>query len=46
MSDLMITINSSAAKKNGFLIIETYYTKRVESNKSGRFKGGVTPYHL
>ena len=41
MSDLMITINSSAAKKNGFLIIETYYTKRVDSNKSGRFKGGV-----
>ncbi|SHM39683.1 Superfamily II DNA or RNA helicase, SNF2 family [Ruminococcus flavefaciens] len=37
----MITINSSASKKNGFLIIETYYTKKVDSNKSGKFKGGV-----
>ena len=41
MSDLMITINSSASKRNGFLIIETYYTKKVDSNKSGKFKGGV-----
>ena len=40
MSDLMITINSSASKKNGFPILETYYTKKVDSNKSGRFKGG------
>lgn len=37
----MITINTSASKKNGFLIIETYYTKKVNSNKSGKFKGGV-----
>lgn len=37
----MITINSSASKKNGFLIIETYYTKKVDSNKSGKYKGGV-----
>lgn len=36
----MITINSSASKKNGFLILETYYTKKVDSNKSGKFKGG------
>ena len=41
MSDLLITINTSASKKNGFLIIETYYTKKVDSNKSGNFKGGV-----
>ncbi|HOO07995.1 MAG TPA: DEAD/DEAH box helicase [Ruminococcus sp.] len=41
MSDLMITINASASKKNGFLVIETYYTKKVDSNKSGKFKGGV-----
>ena len=37
----MITINSSASKKNGFLILETYYTKKVVFNKSGKFKGGV-----
>lgn len=37
----MITINSSASKRNGFLVIETYYTKKVDSNKSGKFKGGV-----
>ena len=37
----MITINSSASKRNGFLIIETYYTKKVDSNKLGKFKGGV-----
>ena len=37
----MITINSSASKRNGFLIIETYYTKKVDSNKAGKFKGGV-----
>lgn len=41
MSELMITINSSASKRNGFLIIETYYTKKVDSNKAGKFKGGV-----
>lgn len=37
----MITINSSASKKNGFLIIGTYYTKKADSNKAGKFKGGV-----
>lgn len=37
----MITINSSASKKNGFLVIETYYTKKVDfNNNSGKFKGG------
>lgn len=41
MSELMITINSSASKRNGFLVIETYYTKKVDSNKAGKFKGGV-----
>lgn len=41
MSELMITINSSASKRNGFLIIETYYTKKVDFNKAGKFKGGV-----
>lgn len=41
MSELMITINSSASKRNGFLVIETYYTKKVASNKAGKFKGGV-----
>ena len=40
MSDLLITINSSASKRNGFIILETYYTKKVDSNKSGKFKGG------
>lgn len=40
MSDLLITIDSPASKKNGFIILETYYTKKVDSNKSGKFKGG------
>ena len=40
MSDLLITINSSASKRNGFIILETYYTKKVDSNKAGKFKGG------
>lgn len=36
----MITINISASKKNRFTIIETYYTKKVDSNKSGKYRGG------
>ena len=47
MSDLLITINASSLKKNKFLILETYYTAKVEANKSGRFKGGsITPADL
>lgn len=40
MPDLMITINAPASRKNGFLILETYYTKQVSINKSGKYKGG------
>lgn len=40
MSDLIITINASASKKNGFVILETYYTKKAGVNKSGKYKGG------
>lgn len=40
MSDLLITINSSVSKRNGFLILETYYTNKLDSNKAGKFKGG------
>lgn len=36
----MITVNSPASKRNGFLILETYYTQKVDSNKAGNFKGG------
>lgn len=40
MPDLMITINAPASKKNGFVILETYYTKQVVVNTSGKYKGG------
>lgn len=40
MSDLLITINTRASKKNGFLVLETYFAKKVEINKSGKYKGG------
>lgn len=47
MSDLLITVNASSLKKNKFLVLETYYTAKVEANKSGRFKGGsITPADL
>lgn len=40
MSDLIITINITASKRNGFMILKTFYTKKVDLNKSGKFKGG------
>ncbi len=40
MNDLLITINALASKKNGFIVLTTYYTKKVEVNKSGRYRGG------
>ncbi len=40
MPDLMIIINAPASRKNGFTILETYYTKQVSVNKSGKYKGG------
>lgn len=47
MSDLLIAVNASSLKKNNFLILETYYTAKIEVNKSGRFKGGsITPADL
>lgn len=47
MSDLLITINSSSSKKYGFLILETYYTQKVDSNKSSKFKGGsISPANI
>ena len=47
MSELIITIKGSALKKNRFLLLETYYTRKVDANKSGNFKGGaITPADL
>lgn len=47
MSDLLITVNASSLKKNKFLILETYYTAKVDAKKSGGFKGGsITPADL
>ena len=40
MNDLLITLNTLASKKNGFVVLTTYYTKKVEVNKSGRYRGG------
>lgn len=40
MSDLLIMINAPASKKNGFVVLETYYTRSVGVNKSGKYKGG------
>lgn len=36
----MITVNASASKRNNFMILETYFTQKVEANKLGKFKGG------
>lgn len=44
MQDLMIVLNAPASKKNGFVVLDTYYTKQVSINKAGKYKGGsITP---
>lgn len=40
MQDLMIVLNAPASKKNGFVVLETFYTKQVSINKTGKYKGG------
>ena len=40
----MIVLNAPASKKNGFVVLDTYYTKQVSINKAGKYKGGsITP---
>lgn len=44
MQDLMIVLNAPASKKNGFVVLETFYTKQANINKVGKYKGGsITP---
>lgn len=44
MQDLIIVLNAPASKKNGFVVLETYYTKQLSVNKAGKYKGGsITP---
>lgn len=44
MQDLMIVLNAPASKKNGFVVLDTYYTKQASINKAGKYKGGsITP---
>lgn len=44
MQDLMIVLNGPASKKNGFIVLETFYTKLASINKAGKYKGGsITP---
>ena len=40
MSELLVTINASASRKNGFVVLQTYETKEVVVNKFGKYKGG------
>lgn len=40
MQDLMIVLNAPASKRNGFVVLETFYTKQVGINKAGKYKGG------
>ena len=47
MSSLLISINASASKKNGFIILETYYTKKITINKSGKYTGSsISPVNV
>ena len=40
MSDLLVAIDASDSKKNGFLVLRTYETRAVVVNKAGRYRGG------
>ena len=40
MPDLMIALNAATSRKNGFIVLETYYTKRISVSKAGKYKGG------
>lgn len=36
----MIAFSASASRKNGFIVLETYYTKQIGVSKAGKYKGG------
>lgn len=40
MPDLMIAFSVAASRKNGFIVLETYYTKQIGVSKAGKYKGG------
>lgn len=40
MPDLMIAFSAVVSRKNGFIVLETYYTKQIGVSKAGKYKGG------
>lgn len=40
MPDLMIAFSAAPSRKNGFIVLETYYTKQIGVSKAGKYKGG------
>lgn len=40
MPDLMIAFSAATSRKNGFIVLETYYTKQIGVSKAGKYKGG------
>lgn len=41
MFDVFISINSSASKRNGIIVVELYYSKGLSVSKTGKYKGGT-----